>query len=86
MKAIGGYPELELRKGEHYHKDALKLNTARNCLEYILIARKYKKVYVPYYTCEAVHEPFKKLGSGCRMEFYHINEQLEPIELPEPVS
>ena len=83
MKAIGGYPELELRKGEHYHKDALRLNTARNCLEYILIARKYKKVYVPYYTCEAVHEPFKKLESGCRMEFYHIDEQLEPTEFPD---
>ncbi len=35
MDAIGGYFELELRKGEHYHKDALKLNTARNCFEYV---------------------------------------------------
>lgn len=43
MDAIGGYFELELRKGEHYHKDALRLNTARNCFEYILLARKYKK-------------------------------------------
>lgn len=34
-KAIGGYFELELRKGEHYHKDALRLNTARNCFEYV---------------------------------------------------
>lgn len=83
MKAIGGYPELELRKGEHYHKDALKLNTARNCLEYILLTRQYSKVYVPYYTCEAVYEPFKKLGSECQMQFYHINEQLEPVILPE---
>lgn len=83
MKAIGGYPELELRKGEHYHQDALRLNTARNCLEYILLARKYSKVYIPYYTCEAVHEPFKKLGSECQMAFYHINEQLEPKDLPE---
>lgn len=83
MKAIGGYPELELRKGEHYHKDAIKLNTARNCLEYILLARKYRKVYVPYYTCEAVFEPFRKPGVSCKMEFYHINEQLDPSELPE---
>lgn len=43
-KAIGGYFELELRKGEHYHKNALRLNTARNCFEYVLLVRKYTKV------------------------------------------
>lgn len=76
--AIGGYFELELRKGEHYHKNALRLNTARNCFEYILCARKYTKVYIPYYTCEVMLEPLKK----CNVEygFYHINEQLEPVE------
>ena len=83
MKAIGGYPELELRNGEHYHKDAIKLNTARNCLEYILLARKYRKVHVPYYTCEAVHESFKKPGTFCRMEFYRIDGQLDPVDLPK---
>ena len=34
--AIGGYFELELRNGAYYHKDAIRLNTARNCFEYIL--------------------------------------------------
>ncbi|MBD5357948.1 MAG: hypothetical protein HDR88_13220 [Bacteroides sp.] len=84
MKAIGGYPELELRKGEHYHKDAIKLNTARNCLEYILLARKYRKVYVPYYTCDAVLEPFSKPSlRQTKTEFYHITEELKPALLPE---
>ena len=36
MKTIGGYFELELKKNEEYHKDALSLNTGRNALEYIL--------------------------------------------------
>lgn len=78
IDAIGGYPELELRKGEHYHKGALRLNTARNCFEYILRARRYTKVYIPYYTCEVMLEPLIK----CKVayEFYHINEQLEPVE------
>ena len=78
IDAVGGYFELELRKGEHYHKNALRLNTARNCFEYILRARKYTKVYIPYYTCEVMLEPLKK----CNVDyvFYHINEQLEPIE------
>lgn len=75
MEAIGGYFSLELPLREEYHKDAIKLNTGRNCLEYILRARGYKKVYVPYYTCEAVMEPINKLGIP--YEFYHIDIHLE---------
>ncbi len=78
MEAIGGYFGLELRKGEHYHKDALRLNSARNCFEYVLLVRQYKRVYIPYFTCEVMLEPLHKLG--IEYVFYHINEQLEPIE------
>ena len=53
-KAIGGYFELELPLKEEFHKDALRLNSGKNCLEYILRARQYKKVYIPYYTCDVV--------------------------------
>ena len=74
-KAIGGYNQLELRSGEHYHKDALRLNTARNCLEYILRVRKYSKLYIPYYTCEVILEPLHKLG--VQYEFYHIDMNFE---------
>lgn len=77
--AIGGYFGLELRKGEHYHKDALRLNSARNCFEYVLLARQYKRVYAPYFTCEVMLEPLHKLG--IEYTFYHINEQLEPVEI-----
>jgi hypothetical protein len=75
MEAIGGYFSLELPLREEYHKDAIRLNTGRNCLEYILRARGYKKVYVPYYTCEAVMEPINKLGIS--YEFYHIDIHFE---------
>jgi hypothetical protein len=34
MQPIGGYFELELRKGKEYHTDAIRLNTGRNALEY----------------------------------------------------
>lgn len=72
--AIGGYFGLELRQGEHYHKEAIKLNTARNCLEYILRAKKYKKIYIPYYICEVILEPIIKLG--VEYEFYSIDQNL----------
>ena len=75
MEAIGGYFSLELSMREEYHRDALRLNTGRNCLEYILRAKKYDKVYLPYYTCDVVLEPIKKLNLP--YEFYHINLQLE---------
>lgn len=75
MKPIGGYFSLELQNGEEYHKDAIRLNTGRNCLEYILRARGYKKVYLPYYNCEVVLEPFEKLGIP--YEFYHIDINFE---------
>lgn len=75
MEPIGGYFGLELPYGSEYHKDAIRLNTGRNCLEYILRARGYKKVYLPYYTCEVVLEPFAKLG--VEYEFYHIDIHLE---------
>lgn len=74
--AIGGYLELELHKGEHYHKNALRLNTTRNSFEYVLRVRKYTKVYIPYYTCEVMLEPLKKCNVD--YEFYHISQQLEP--------
>jgi len=75
MEAIGGYFSLELPLREEYHKGALRLNTGRNCLEYILRSREYKKVYIPYYTCEVILEPFKKTGT--EYEYYHINSELE---------
>lgn len=75
MEAIGGYFSLELPQHEEYHKDAIRLNTGRNCLEYILRVRGYKKVYVPYYTCEAVMEPINKLGIP--YDFYHIDIHFE---------
>lgn len=81
MQAIGGYFELELSKGEHYHRNVIRLNTARNCFEYVMRTRSYTKVYVPYYTCEVMLEPIHKLGIN--YEFYHINEALEPLSFPE---
>lgn len=78
---IGGYFELELRGGEHYHKGALCLNSARSCFEYVLRARGYKKVYLPYYTCEIMVQPCQLLHVD--YEFYHIDRNLEPVVLPE---
>ena len=80
-QAIGGYYELELPQKTEFHPNAIALNTARNCLEYILLARGYKKVYIPRYTCEVILEPFAK--HGIEYEFYPINDRLEPQVFPD---
>lgn len=77
MKAIGGYFELELATAEEYHKNAIRLNTGRNAFEYILKAKAYKKVYLPFYTCDVMLEPIKKLNIS--YEFYSIQNTFEPI-------
>lgn len=74
-KAIGGYFSLELPLHEEYHKRAIKLNTGRNCLEYILRYRQCKKIHIPFYTCDSVIEPILKIGVD--YEFYHINRNFE---------
>lgn len=75
LKSIGGYFELELPCGNEFHSSAIALNTGRNCLEYILRVRGYQCVYLPYYSCEVILEPFKKLNVDYK--FYHINDKLE---------
>jgi hypothetical protein len=77
MTPIGGYFELELFSGKHYHAEALRLNTARRCFEYVLRVRKYHKIYIPYFICEVMLEPIRKLQ--VEYAFYSINEAFEPI-------
>ena len=76
--AIGGYFELELPQGLGlYHTEAIGLNTARNALEFILSQGEYKKLYLPYFTCDVMLEPTSKLGIP--VCFYSIDENLEPV-------
>jgi hypothetical protein len=75
--SIGGYFELETNLISEYHANALAINTARNALEYILKAKKVQKIYLPYYTCDVLLEPLKKLQ--VQFEFYSIDEDLQPM-------
>ena len=80
MKEIGGFFELELREGMGYHPNAVALNSARNCLKYILQAQKPAKVYVPAYSCDSLIEPLQT--ENIDYELYHIDDDFELIERP----
>ncbi len=78
MRAIGGYFELAERElADNFpHKNGILLNTGRNALEYILRSiKEIKCIYIPYFTCEVVLEPIKRLSIPYR--FYQINPRFE---------
>jgi len=77
MKPIGGYIELQLPVGEEYYPSLIKLNTGRNSLEYILLVKGYRTIYLPYFTCDVLLEPIKHLG--IKLKYYHIDSNLDPI-------
>jgi hypothetical protein len=77
MNSIGGFLELELNSGEEYHPRAIRLNLGRTAFEYLLRAKKIKKVFLPFYTCNVLLEPLRRTGTD--VEFYHINEKFEPV-------
>lgn len=84
MQSIGGYFEWEFpaKTGSPLHPEALRLNSARFALEYILRGfSNLKKVWVPYFTCEVVLEPLQRLG--IEWKFYHVDESLEIASLIE---
>lgn len=75
---IGGYFEFELQnKSKHYH-NALHLNSGRSCLAHALLRAKAKKIYIPYYICNSVLEPF--LYHGIDYEYYRIDSNFEIAE------
>lgn len=81
VKAIGGYFELadiDCSNGK-LPVEGVALNTCRNALEYIILqSGDIKRVFVPYYTCEVVIEPLRRLH--IKYEFYYINERFEIAE------
>ena len=58
--------------------ELVKLNTARNCLKYVIRAFNIKELYLPYYLCPAIRIAAAK--EKCRIIYYHINTNFEPQE------
>ena len=52
------------------------MNTARNCLRYIIRNYKIQTLYVPSYTCPVVWEAVR--SEGCGMHFYSIDHNFLP--------
>ena len=47
MNEIGGYLEFEQLVSNEYYSNLIRLNSARNALYYVILAKKIKKLYIP---------------------------------------
>lgn len=77
--AIGGFLELEIPVAANNNFPPM-LSCGRNGLQWIIDHIKCNKIYMPYYICPVVPDTLGK--AGIRIEFYHINEDLQPEQLP----
>lgn len=78
-KEIGGYFELEdtSKQGYDYYPNFIKLNSARNCLLYIIKIRNIKKIFIPVFLCESIKSMCIK--NSITFEEYDIDDKLNPI-------
>ena len=76
MKEIGGYIEFEHYHNPFLHEGAIALNCGRNCLDYLIQAKKIKKILLPYFLCDSVKD--KCLKKGLEIQYYHIDTHFLP--------
>lgn len=82
MESIGGYFGLELQKGSSiYHETPYVLKSGRAALRCILQNTRPSLVYIPFFTCDSLIEPF--LDCSTKFVFYEIDENLEPRQIPD---
>ena len=74
--SIGGYFEYELLSGSLNKKSSV-YSSGRSALAALLKYNNIEKLYVSYYTCDAVLEPLDSLGIS--YEFYNIDKRLLPL-------
>ncbi len=77
MKEIGGYMEFEHYRGMMLHDNAIKLNSGRNCLAYLIKVNGIKKIALPYFLCDCIYDICRK--NSVKIRFYHIGYDFLPI-------
>lgn len=77
MKEIGGFLELELNHGSEFHEQGIALNSGRNCLRYLIRARKIKKIWLPKLLCSAISDTC--LEEKVKISYYSVDDKLRPV-------
>ena len=79
MREIGGYIEFEKYNKPMLHEEAIALNCGRNCLAYLIHAKKIKKIKLPYFLCDSVRNICYK--ENVQISYYKINEHFLPKDV-----
>lgn len=79
MKEIGGYLEIEKNRGYEYHQDCIRLNTARNCLRYLIRNKNIKKIYLPYLLCSVIEDVCRE--EHIEVKYYSVLKNFK-LQLP----
>ena len=61
-----------------YFRHKLLLNSARNCLRYLVKTYKIKEINLPYYICPVIWQELRK--ENVRIKFYHIDKNFMPTK------
>ena len=77
MREIGGYIELDKFTGKMLYDNAIKLNSARNALAYIIKANNIKKIYMPKFLCNSCDDVLNE--NKVAVEYYSIGINFKPI-------
>lgn len=80
-KEYSGFIEFNFEKKPGFHDDAVKLNCARQGVNYIIKANNYKKIFIPYYICDTVYKALE-----IDYEFYYLDKNLLPKITPELIK
>lgn len=76
---IGGYIEFPQFTGSLLHDDAIALNSARNCLAYLIETRAIAKIVLPKFLCASVEQTCQKYNLKIRN--YSIGCDFMPKDL-----
>ena len=77
VKEIGGYFGLEKLISNEYYPDLAAVNNARCALLYIIEAKHYNKVYLPYFLCDSVRLVLER--EKIPFEEYRIDRTFLPL-------
>lgn len=77
MKEIGGYIELDSYRGEMLYADGIKLNCGRNALDYIIKAKRIKKILMPKFMCSSCDSVLN--SNQIQVRYYSIGLDFKPI-------
>ncbi len=80
VEAMGGFFELELRRGQHPYPHARAYNLVRSAFQALLLAQQARRVWIPHFICSVMPDAARAVD--VEVVRYALNEALEPSALP----